>query len=227
MSDEHEHLPPPIRPARRVNRREALGTLAACLAGGPVAAAAPPAQFRLATFSADVTPPLGHALMGGGIAPAREVLDPLSARGFVLLGVGRPVVLAAIDWCEIRNDAFDRWREALAEAADTEPRRVLVTSLHQHDAPIADLAAQRLLDARHAAGQHLRPRLPRAGRAGRGHGGPRGPEVGPARDPRRDRPGEGREGRVEPPLRPGGRQARVRPPERHPRPRDPRRSPRG
>ena len=40
MSDEEEHLSPPIRPARRVNRREALGTLAACLAGGPVAAAA-------------------------------------------------------------------------------------------------------------------------------------------------------------------------------------------
>jgi hypothetical protein len=90
--------------------------------------------------------------MGGGIAPAREVLDPLFARGFVLLGAGKPVVLAAIDWCEVRNDAFDRWREALAEAADTEPRRVLVHCLHQHDAPIADLAAQRLLDARHAAG---------------------------------------------------------------------------
>ena len=142
MSDEEQDLPLPIRTAHRVNRRAALGTLAACLAGGPGTTAAPPDPFRLATFSADVTPPLGHPLMGGGIAPAREVLDPLSARGFVLLGAGRPIVLAAIDWCEIRNDAFDRWREALAEAADTEPRRVLVTSLHQHDAPIADLAAQ-------------------------------------------------------------------------------------
>jgi hypothetical protein len=152
MSHEEMTLPATIRPADFVNRREALGTLAACLAGGPLATASPPAPLRLATFSADVTPPLGHALMGGGIAPAGEVLDPLSARGFVLSGAGRPVVLAAIDWCEIRNDAFDRWREALAEAADTEPRRVMVTSLHQHDAPIADLAAQRLLDARHAAG---------------------------------------------------------------------------
>src|SRR3954464_13152570 len=152
MSDEHEQLPSQICPALSVTRREALGTLAACLAGGHVAAAAPQAEFRLATFSADVTPPLGHPLMGGGIAPAGEVLDPLSARGFVLLGAGRPVVLAAVDWCEIRNDAFDRWREALAEAADTEPRRVLVSCLHQHDAPIADLAAQHLLNERHAAG---------------------------------------------------------------------------
>ena len=70
----------------------------------------------------------------------------------MLLGAGRPVVLAAIDWCEIRNDAYDRWREVLAEAAGTEPRRVMVTSLHQHDTPIADLTAQRLLDQRQAAG---------------------------------------------------------------------------
>src|SRR6185437_15992889 len=119
---------------------------------GP-AAAAPPAALRLATFTADVTPPLGHPLMGGGIAPARDVIDPLYARGFVLSGAGKPIVLAAIDWCEIRNDAFDRWREALAEAAGTEPRRVMVSSLHQHDAPIADLAAQRLLDEHHAAGK--------------------------------------------------------------------------
>jgi hypothetical protein len=110
------------------------------------------APYRLATFSAEVTPPLGHALMGGGIAPARRIGDPLFARGFVLLGAGRPIVLAAIDWCEIRNDAYERWRDVLAEVAGTERRRVLVTSLHQHDTPIADLAAQRLLSRRQAAG---------------------------------------------------------------------------
>jgi hypothetical protein len=152
MSDEQAHVFPKIRTGDRVSRREALGTLVACLASSP-GAASPPAEIRLATFSADVTPPLGHPLMGGGIAPAREVLDPLSARGFVLLGDGKPVVLAAIDWCEIRNDAHDRWREAMAKAAGTEPGRVLVVSLHQHDTPIADLAAQRLLDDRRAAGR--------------------------------------------------------------------------
>jgi hypothetical protein len=109
--------------------------------------------YRLAWFSADVTPPLGHALMGGGIAPARTVVDPLAARGFVLLGAGAPIVVAVVDWCEIRNDAYERWRSALAEAAGTEPRRVLVASVHQHDTPIADLEAQRLLNAQHAAGQ--------------------------------------------------------------------------
>jgi hypothetical protein len=49
------------------------------------------------------------------------------------------------DWCEIRNDAYARWRQALAEAAGTIPQRVLVTSVHQHDAPLADLMAQRIL----------------------------------------------------------------------------------
>ncbi|QEH35802.1 Alpha/beta hydrolase family protein [Aquisphaera giovannonii] len=152
MNIEDEPIPATTLPLpdRRIGRREALGTLAACLAGGRAVAGSAEAGFRIATFSADVTPPMGHPLMGGGIEPAREVVDRLSARGFVLSGDGKPVVLAAIDWCEIRNDAFDRWREALAEAAGTEPRRVLVAALHQHDAPISDLAAQRLLDAAHA-----------------------------------------------------------------------------
>lgn len=143
-----------------VSRRQALGTLAACLGAGATSVRAGSADgLGLAVFEADVTPPPGHPLMGGGIAPAREVVDPLSARGFVLTGAGRPVVLAAIDWCEIRNDAFDRWRTALAEAAGTEPDRVMVACLHQHDAPIADLAAQRLLDAQHAAGKVCDPQF--------------------------------------------------------------------
>lgn len=108
---------------------------------------------RLAIFSADVTPPLGHPCMGGGIRPVERVDDPLYVHGFALLGDGKPVVLAAVDWCEIRNDAYERWREVLAEAAGTDKERVLVTSLHQHDAPIADLEAQRLLDAAKAKGK--------------------------------------------------------------------------
>jgi hypothetical protein len=136
----------------RIDRRKALGLLAASAACGLVGAAPGEGPYDLATFSADVTPPLGHALMGGGIAPAKRIADPLFARGFVLMGAGRPVVLAAIDWCEIRNDAYERWREVLAHAAGTEPRRVMVTSLHQHDTPIADLTAQGLLSRAHAAG---------------------------------------------------------------------------
>jgi hypothetical protein len=134
----------------RFSRRQALVATATWL-GGALAAPGEPA-FRLATFTAEVTPPLGHPCMGGGIAPAKEIVDPLFANGFVLLGAGRPVVLVAVDWCEIRNDAYDRWRDAVAEAAGTPPERVLVSCLHQHDAPVADLEAQRLLEKHHAAG---------------------------------------------------------------------------
>lgn len=87
--------------------------------------------------------------MGGGIAPARVVVDQLEAIGFVFGGgdLSHPVVFVSVDWCEIRNEAFDAWRTALAVAAGTTAERVLVTAIHQHDAPVMDPAAQRLLDA--------------------------------------------------------------------------------
>jgi hypothetical protein len=129
-------------------KRIFLVLLLSCLGGS---ATAEP-EYRIAVFSADVTPPLGHALMGGGIAPARKIEDPLFAHGWVLLGAGKPVVFVAVDWCEIRNDAYQRWRTVLADAAGTTPERVLVACLHQHDAPVADLEAQRFLDRHKAKG---------------------------------------------------------------------------
>lgn len=103
-------------------------------------------EFRLAVFEADVTIPIGHACMGGGIPAAKEILDPLYARGVVLLGEAAPIVWVSVDWCEIRNAAYDDWRQSLADAAGTSRERVLVSSVHQHDAPVVDYAAQSLLD---------------------------------------------------------------------------------
>lgn len=82
-----------------------------------------------------------------GILPVkvREIADPLFARGFVLLGGGEPIVLVAVDWCEIRNDAYAGWRDELARAAGTTPDRVLLSANHQHDAPVVDLGAESLL----------------------------------------------------------------------------------
>jgi hypothetical protein len=137
------------------SRRDALA--AAALLGSGLGLDCPAADrqpaYQLAIFAADVTPPLGHPLMGGGIAPAQKIADPLFAHGFVFLGAGKPVVLVSVDWCEIRNDAFERWRTLLARAAGTEPGRVLVTCVHQHDAPIADLEAERLLEKHRARGR--------------------------------------------------------------------------
>ena len=91
--------------------------------------------LHLATFSCDVTPPRGHPLCGGWIKPARAVDDPLRALGVVLLGMGRPVVLCAVDWCGLRNDAHQAWRRALAEATHTVPENVAVQCVHPHNAP--------------------------------------------------------------------------------------------
>lgn len=102
----------------------------------------------LAFFVADVTPPVGHPLCGGLVKPVVRVTDPLYARGFVLTGADGPIVFCAVDWCEIHNDSYDRWRAALAEVAGTTPQRVIVTSLHQHDAPVSDMEARRLLERR-------------------------------------------------------------------------------
>jgi len=104
------------------------------------------AEFTLAAFTADVTSPLGHPGMAGGIEPAKEIVDPLFAKGIVLIGGEKPVVFLSIDWCEIRNDAYNRWRDVIAEAAGTTPQHVLLAAIHQHDTPVADLTAQKLLD---------------------------------------------------------------------------------
>jgi hypothetical protein len=132
-----------------LTRRKLLAMLAA-LSGGLISAASPAVEpeFRLTTFSADVTPPIGHPLLAGAtVTPvASRIDDPLFAKGFVLTGGDRPFVVVSVDWCEIRNDAYDRWRDVLAEAAGTQRERVLVTSIHQHDAPLPDLEAQRILD---------------------------------------------------------------------------------
>jgi hypothetical protein len=147
------------RAAAAVARFVCLALLSAHHFAQAAEVAAEPDRFRLATFSADVTPPLGHPLLGGAtVTPvAGRIDDRLLARGFVLIGADKPVVLVTVDWCEIRNDAYDRWRKVLAEAAGTEPVRVLVTSVHQHDAPLADLEAQRILSARKVAAKICDP----------------------------------------------------------------------
>lgn len=109
--------------------------------------------WTITTFAADVTIPIGHPCMGGGWR-STSLVDPLDAIGFVLAGgdLARPVVLVSVDWCEIRNEAFDAWRDVLAEAAGTDRERVLVTAVHQHEAPVVDPHAQRILEAGGAAG---------------------------------------------------------------------------
>src|SRR5437773_2379927 len=139
----------------RPTRRDVLAALATIPA--TISPAAEPTSIRLSTFLTEVTPPIGHPCMGGGIAPVAKIDDPLFAIGLILQGSGKPIVYVAVDWCEIRNDAYDRWRGAIAEALGTEPVRVLVSCLHQHDAPIVDLTAEKLLREHGAKGSICDP----------------------------------------------------------------------
>ncbi|GMU22799.1 MAG: hypothetical protein AMXMBFR13_28830 [Phycisphaerae bacterium] len=104
-------------------------------------------SMQLSAFSSDVTPPIGHPLCGGWIAPARQIVDPLFAKGIVLAPEGQePIVLCAVDWCWIKGECHERWREVLADAAGTTPGQVSVHCVHQHDSVMADLEADRILE---------------------------------------------------------------------------------
>lgn len=107
----------------------------------------PPSQaapaFRIAPFRFEVTPPLGHPLCGGMVKPVLAHDDSLEALGYVLLGAGDPIVVCAVDWTGLLNEAHLAWRTALAEAAGTTPERVAVHCVHQHNAPFVCLTAHR------------------------------------------------------------------------------------
>ena len=103
--------------------------------------------LRIAPFQADITPPLGSPLCDGLVMPAAEIVDPLSARGIVLIGTDKPVVLCALDWVGIGNGGHRAWRQALAAAAGTDESHVAVHALHQHDAPGCDFDCEELVAA--------------------------------------------------------------------------------
>jgi hypothetical protein len=103
------------------------------------------APLKIAVFEADVTPRLGAPLCYAFVPPAKEIVDPLKARGIVLLSGEKPIVLCAFDWVGIGNSGYDQFREELAAAAGTTRERVAVHCLHQHDAPSCDFAADELL----------------------------------------------------------------------------------
>lgn len=135
-----------------ITRRRFLETSVAAGAAtlAPFADGADAPKLRIATFRFDVTPPIGHPLCGGWITPMVDSDDALDAVGFVLLGAGKPIVICAVDWTGILNDAHVAWRTALAEAAGTTPDRVAVQCVHQHDAPFVCLHAEKLISEQQA-----------------------------------------------------------------------------
>ena len=118
--------------------------------------------MRIATFQIDITPPIGTPLCDALCEPAKEIVDPLSARGVVLLTQDRPIVLCALDWVGIGNGGYDAFREAIAKAAGTSVDHVCVHCLHQHDAPGCDFEADAILAAHGLGGKLFDPAIARA-----------------------------------------------------------------
>ena len=63
----------------------------------------------------------------------------------MLLGIGKPIVVCAVDWTGLANSAHIQWRKALADAARTTIDRVAVQCVHQHNAPFACMDAQAIV----------------------------------------------------------------------------------
>jgi len=104
-------------------------------------------HIRVGVFEADVTPPIGSPVAS---AITRSIVDPLSARGIVLLIDNQaPVVLCAVDWIGIANEGQDEWKKKLAEAAHTTIDRVSVHALHQHDGVSCDFTMEKIMKEYH------------------------------------------------------------------------------
>lgn len=102
-----------------------------------------PEGLGLSVFDLDATPPVGSYI---AYNPVRNTWDMgLRARGIVLTGTGKPIVICSFDWIGIGNDSQDEFKKVLGEAAGTTPDRVAVHTIHQHDAPICDFGAEKYL----------------------------------------------------------------------------------
>jgi hypothetical protein len=102
-----------------------------------------------------MTPPIGHPLCGGWNKPAEVVDAPLLLKGVLLEFGGTRCVVAALDWCVLRGEAYDEIRGAVARAAGVAPSRTAIQCTHTHSAPIADARAERLMAAAPKPLKHL------------------------------------------------------------------------
>jgi hypothetical protein len=141
---------------RKINRRDFMGAWpaigAASLLADPWAAkpsenskGLTPGGLRAAAFSLDVTPPVGSPLeeCDPPIATSKDL--PLFAKGVVLADGKTCYVLCVFDYCELRNGAHDLFRRKIADAAGVNELHVAVHCVHQHDAPLYDVDAEKIM----------------------------------------------------------------------------------
>lgn len=133
-----------------LTRRDWLNTVSAAAAAGPLALAATAEaaageSLKISTFRVDATSPKGQPCCGGWIKPIEVVDDSQEVLGFVIQGAGKPIVVCAVDWTGILNGAHLEFRSKVARAVGTDPERVAVQCIHQHNAPFTCLEAQSIV----------------------------------------------------------------------------------
>ncbi len=132
---------------RRQFLHTSLSTATAALLSPRFLSGAEKPSLKLASFRVDVSPPMDHPLCGGWIKPVVGLDDPEEAIGLIITGAGDPIVIVAVDWTGILNQAHQRWRQVLAQAAGTTPDRVAVQCVHQHNAPFVCLESEKIVSA--------------------------------------------------------------------------------
>lgn len=109
-------------------------------------AGARPVALKVASFSCDVTPPIGSPLEECNPPVATSVDSPLLAKGVILSDGRARYAFCAFDYCELRTGAHDLFRRKIADALHVNELQVEVHCIHQHDAPLYDVNAELLLD---------------------------------------------------------------------------------
>ena len=102
------------------------------------AAATQAEPLRVAKFQVDASPPIGSPL---AYDPTKGIQSPLSFRGLILQG-RETYVLCSVDWLGVSNESQNAFKKSISEAVGTDPRFVVVHSIHQHDAPRCDATTQ-------------------------------------------------------------------------------------
>jgi hypothetical protein len=98
---------------------------------------------RVSVFRSEVTPEPGEPLIW--VTPTTKVEDPLFAKGVIIEDRGTRYVLCAFDWCGLGGSTHLHFRDAIAEAAGSDPDHVWLHTIHQHTAPYIDGDAYAIL----------------------------------------------------------------------------------
>jgi hypothetical protein len=135
-----------------------LAVLSLGKAQGPSTSASAP---RVGVFDVDASPPIGSPL---AYDPTKGIQTPLSCSGIVLLPGGdkKPIVLCAIDWIGISSGGQTVFKSTIAKAIGTTADRIVIHTLHQHDAPRCDFAAEKLIAEHGASGGGFDPEFARS-----------------------------------------------------------------